>query len=964
MPVEWETGTVLEGRWEIRRILRGGMGVVYVVHDREWRQILAAKTFQDAVFARNREAKPLFLTEAQAWVRLDRHPNITQALFALEIAAKPLLFLEYIDGGDLSAWIGTPRLLEDKSQLLRLAISFCDGILHARAHGVEVHRDIKPQNCLITTDGRLKITDFGLAKTADGVEAPGRACGTPAYMPPEQFIDASAVDVRADIYSFGVMLYQMETGRLPFAARGWDAWETAHRETTPPVEAIPTGMREVIERCLAKDPARRWPDFAELRVSLAAMYFALTGTPPPRTVASPELEAGDWSNKGASLRTLGLPAEALDCYEKSLALSPYSGRTWTGKGTAMRDLGRPAEALSCFDRALDLDPSLALAWHNKGLVMGDLGRLEEKLACHERAIELDPNVSTIWTARGSALKQSGQAEKALESFDRAIRLDSRNAAAWANKGEILRRAGNLTEALDCTEKATEYEPHTPVVWLAKGEILRELDRAADALPCYRQALKLNPKFTDAWAAQGNALLNAGDPSAAAASFAAALQLDPQRGDLWSSQGLALGRAGRADEALSSLRSALQLLPYDADVRMRAAEILRSLNRYDEAEAAYQVAAQLAPENALIWHNRGVLARAAGRLQDALAHATRAVELDPTMPEAWLGKGNYQADLGMVEEAIATYDRLITRRPDFASAWISKGATLGNEERFAEALVCFERAAALGSKPAADAAERCRKEIPIPAKKKLSVDQWLLFASGRREDGDNEGALDYYGYAIEEHPANSRLYYTRGYLLEIMGRDEEAIADYKRAVEITPDWTNAWLFRGELLEKIPGREEEARFCLEQAALSKAAVAPKPVPATAPEPAPKPKLSAAEWYRRGQDLVVEGGKPAEALECFENTIAADPKHAPAWWGKALMLGELRRHDEMMQAYQRSMELDPNAPGPWVSLAAWLYNAKRYQEALVLYEEARKLGDLTAWQGSYLCREALGQLPSSSA
>src|SRR5579862_9377397 len=81
-----------------------------------------------------------------------------------KIQGKPFLFLEYVSGGDLAAWIGTPRLTEDISQVLRFAVQFCDGMIHALSKGIRAHRDIKPRNCLITVDGTLKVTDFGLAK--------------------------------------------------------------------------------------------------------------------------------------------------------------------------------------------------------------------------------------------------------------------------------------------------------------------------------------------------------------------------------------------------------------------------------------------------------------------------------------------------------------------------------------------------------------------------------------------------------------------------------------------------------------------------------------------------------------------------------------------------------------------------------------------------------------------------------
>lgn len=143
------------------------MGIVYVVYDREFREALAAKTFQEEAFARNPGTAERFMREARAWVSLDIQQNVTRARFVQQIDAKPFIFLEYVSGGDLGSWIGTPRLTEDLPQVLRFAIQFCDGMTYALSRGIKAHRDIKPQNCLITEDRTLKVTDFGLAKVFD-----------------------------------------------------------------------------------------------------------------------------------------------------------------------------------------------------------------------------------------------------------------------------------------------------------------------------------------------------------------------------------------------------------------------------------------------------------------------------------------------------------------------------------------------------------------------------------------------------------------------------------------------------------------------------------------------------------------------------------------------------------------------------------------------------------------------------
>src|SRR5882724_7624882 len=174
MATPWKIGDRIEDRWEIYQIFKGGMGIVYIVYDHEHRAPYAVKTFFDDEVGDDSDGIADFTEEALTWINLDVHENVTRAEFVETILGKPYLFLEFVSGGDLSRWIGTPRLTEDLPQVLRFAIQFCDGMNHAVAKGIKVHRDIKPRNCLITEDYTLKVTDFGLAKAFHDAKPTGK----------------------------------------------------------------------------------------------------------------------------------------------------------------------------------------------------------------------------------------------------------------------------------------------------------------------------------------------------------------------------------------------------------------------------------------------------------------------------------------------------------------------------------------------------------------------------------------------------------------------------------------------------------------------------------------------------------------------------------------------------------------------------------------------------------------------
>jgi serine/threonine protein kinase len=467
MATHWKIGDRIEGRWEIHHIFKGGMGIVYIVYDHQHRMPYAVKTFSADEVGDDSDKIADFTEEALTWINLDVHENVTRAEFVETILGKPFLFLEFVSGGDLSRWIGTPRLTEDLPQVLRFAIQFCDGMKHAAAKGIEVHRDIKPRNCLITEDNTLKVTDFGLAKafhtaksalrnkqgpaekTPDasaGRSASGTGAGTCTHMAPEQFDDVERVDVRADIYSFGVLLFQMITGKLPFPGDTWDELKQQHQMQAPPrlPASLPALLSELVSRCLEKNPRDRLADFNEVRRQLAEIYEQLTGARAPQPAAGAKLDAVEWSNKGASLSNLRRHEEALDCYEHALGLDPQLKEAWNNKGSVLRSMQQYREALACYDHALALDSSFALAWNNKGLTLEFLGRHADAVACYDHALDAHSQLKEAWHNKGLLLRKLRCCQK---STGRGALSYRGSMWWWRNRNSVIvARAAGRAEA--------------------------------------------------------------------------------------------------------------------------------------------------------------------------------------------------------------------------------------------------------------------------------------------------------------------------------------------------------------------------------------------------------------------------------------------------------------------------------------------------------------------------------------
>jgi len=318
------------GRYEIvGQLGRGAMGVVYKAMDPMIGRTVALKTMRlDAHGTETSELLQRFRNEARLAGMLN-HPNIVSIHDADEINGLFYMAMEYIEGKTLRQLLSEEHVLP-MEQVLELSRQIAAGLDAASAEQV-VHRDIKPANIMILRNGSLKIMDFGIAKAGGGVTSKGAVLGTPNYMSPEQ-IRGELLDGRSDLFSFGVILYEMVTGARPFVGDNITTilHKIVHEEPIPPRQlnpAIHPGLDRVLLKALAKSPQQRFQLGAELVHALEnyesfETESASTMIPPiarqsattaPTTTASPQ-QATDGT------RTIGAPAMSAVAMRKPLAL--------------------------------------------------------------------------------------------------------------------------------------------------------------------------------------------------------------------------------------------------------------------------------------------------------------------------------------------------------------------------------------------------------------------------------------------------------------------------------------------------------------------------------------------------------------------------------------------------------------------------------------------------------------------
>lgn len=285
-------GSRLYGRYTVDAAHKGGMGMVYGVREDGTGRRFAVKTIHEDLLALPL-AVERFRRASRNWIDLGRHEHIVQALCFDEEDGTPHLFLEFVEGFELKDLLdlGRPVFLP---QALRWAIEVAGAMEYAHTREIRpgargiIHRDLKPGNILIARDGGAKISDFGLARLASRpfhITAGGSFLGTAYYISPEQIRDPASVDARADIFSFGVVLYEMLAGRRPFEAESFAP--LIHRILNEPPQDLsaispdlPRDLRALVDSCLARDREARPPSFAEIRKVLELIARAV-GEPPP-----------------------------------------------------------------------------------------------------------------------------------------------------------------------------------------------------------------------------------------------------------------------------------------------------------------------------------------------------------------------------------------------------------------------------------------------------------------------------------------------------------------------------------------------------------------------------------------------------------------------------------------------------------------------------------------------------------